>query len=226
MKKTVEWFNNPNLIVNMMIGLLAIGILISQTVAIRSGLDFQQAVNQLFNDNSVYTIYLVYFVSLNFKFGKRHFDALSVVMFVFQSIILLTSLLNIIQAVGLISIFDFIMHVALWLYISNSLIKRTSFWKNLNLEQVSFTFIKNIDYFYIVVASSLIILILGLIGSLDFNYVLIILLDCLVYIGVARYLYLFSKYFEDKNKQEEVEEEIIVASTVKTKKKKKGDVNG
>ncbi len=217
-RKKLEWYDNPNLIINMMIGLLAISILVSQTIAIRTGLSFQESVNQLFNDSSVYLFYLVYFVLINLKFGKKHFDALSIVIFVFQSILLLTSLLNIIQTVGVKTIFEFILSIGMWLYLSNSLIRTTKIWKAFNLDLVPTKFFKNIDYFYIVTASSLIILILGLIDSFDFNYVLVILLDCLVYIGVARYLYLYRKYNEDKNI---IEKPIDKIETAKKKKVKK-----
>ncbi len=216
-RKKVEWYDNPNLIINLMIGLLGIAVLVAQTIAIRMGLSFQESVNQLFNDSSVYLFYLVYFILINLRFGKKHFDALSIVAFIFQSILLLTSLLNIIQTIGIKTIFEFILSIGMWLYISNSLIRTTKIWNDFNLDLVPTKFFKNIDYFYIVTASSLIILVIGLIDSFDFNYVLVILLDCLVYIGIARYLYLYRKYNEEKKNIKKIDKEITI---VKKKVKK------
>ena len=74
----VEWYDNPGIITNIIIALIAIIIILSQSFAINNNLSTQAILSSIINHNSVYLIVLVYFVALKTRVGKRYFDFLNV----------------------------------------------------------------------------------------------------------------------------------------------------
>ena len=70
----IEWYDNPLIVTNIIIGLIAIIIILSQSFAINNNLSTQAILRSIINHNSIYLIVLVYFVALKTNIGKKYFD--------------------------------------------------------------------------------------------------------------------------------------------------------
>ena len=54
LKEEKEWYDNPNLITTMLIGVIILSILLSQSFAIRNHLDTATIFRSILNHNSLY----------------------------------------------------------------------------------------------------------------------------------------------------------------------------
>jgi c-di-AMP phosphodiesterase-like protein len=104
----------------------------------------------------------------------------------------------------------------------------TRLWRDLNLNKLPFDEVKNDWYYYVVFTISLILLLVNLIYSVDFNGVVTTLLDTCFIILFGRYIYLYRKYLEDNELKElegrtkkQLEENL--EKNKKSKEDKKGD---
>lgn len=199
--KEKEWYDDENLITSMLIGLLILIIILSQSFAIRNQLGLGFMVRSLLNYNSIYLIFLTYFILIKTKFGKRNFNICNVFLIIIQILVTLASLFNIFQGFHLTTIANFILNISLSCYMVNSLLKDTSLWERLHLDKIPFEKITNIQYFYIVSALAGLSLILGIFSSFSFDTVVLSLLEAMLMVGIARYLYLWTNY-QEKRKQE------------------------
>ena len=103
-EKNDEWYNNPNLISLLIIGIISLIILISQSFLVTSEVSALVLVQNILNHNITYMIVLVYFVLLQFNFGKKYFDYANVLMIIFFIVIFGTSLLTVLQSFTLVSL--------------------------------------------------------------------------------------------------------------------------
>ena len=62
-KTQVEWYDNPNIITDLIIIFIAIIIILSQSFAINNNLSTGEILRSIINHNSLYLIMLVYFVA-------------------------------------------------------------------------------------------------------------------------------------------------------------------
>ena len=69
-QKEKEWYDNPNLLTNILIGLIAIIIIFSQTFAVRNNLGAEDIFRSLLNYNSIYILMLIYFILLKTRVGR------------------------------------------------------------------------------------------------------------------------------------------------------------
>ena len=69
-ENVVEWYDNPNLITSLLIGLIALIILLSQSFAINSSMSTVYILRNILNHNSVYLLMLVFFIMVKYSIGK------------------------------------------------------------------------------------------------------------------------------------------------------------
>ena len=116
-KKTeIEWYDNPGIVTNVIITLIAVIIILSQSFAINNNLSTQEILRSIINHNSVYLIVLVYFVALKTKIGKRYFDFLNVFLILLYFITGVTSILTVFQSFSLETLISCAMHLVLFIY--------------------------------------------------------------------------------------------------------------
>ena len=125
----VEWYDNPGIITNIIIALIAIIIILSQSFAINNNLSTQAILSSIINHNSVYLIVLVYFVALKTKVGKRYFDFLNVFLVLLYFITAVTSILTLFQSFSLETFVGCLLHLTLFIYLFHILFRRTRVWK-------------------------------------------------------------------------------------------------
>ena len=100
-KTQVEWYDNPNIITDLIIIFIAIIIILSQSFAINNNLSTQAILRSIINYNSIYLIVLVYFVALKTNIGKKYFDFLNILYLHHLSSVEITSILTIFQSFSL-----------------------------------------------------------------------------------------------------------------------------
>ena len=113
MKNTNEkdWYDSPNIITYIIIGLLVILIILSQSFAIQNHLSATDILRSILNHNSVYVITLVYFILIRTKVGKKYFDYLNIIMSIFYILISFAGLFTVFQSFGLASLLGLAINV-------------------------------------------------------------------------------------------------------------------
>ena len=114
--KEKDWFDSPRMVTYVIIGLLIVLIILSQSFAINSQLGTSDIIRSILNHNSIYVLTLIYFVMLHFKVGKKYFDHLIVIMLVFFGLITLASMFTVFQSFGLASLLQLGINILFTIY--------------------------------------------------------------------------------------------------------------
>lgn len=199
-KKGLEWYDNPTLITNLIIGLIALIIILSQSFAINNNLSTTSMLRNILNHNSTYLIVLVYFVFLKTKFGKKYFDFLNLFLILLYFITFITSILTVFQSFGLSTLLSLALHALLFVYLFHTFLRGTRFWKEFSLEKSPFNELTNDWYFYAIVIVSISVLAVQLISVASFDGTVLAVFDWIYALLFARYIYLYFVFLEKKKK--------------------------
>ena len=131
----VEWYDNPNIITNLIIIFIGIIIILSQSFAINNNLSTSEILRSIINHNSLYLILLVYFVALKTKVGKRYFDFLNVFLILLYFLNAITSVLTIFQSFSLDALVGCVLQLVLFIYLFHTMFRRTRIWKEFHLSK-------------------------------------------------------------------------------------------
>ena len=71
-KNEKDFFDSPSMITFILIGLLVVLIILSQSFAIQSHMEAGEIFRSIINHNSIYLVSLIYFILIRFKVGKKH----------------------------------------------------------------------------------------------------------------------------------------------------------
>lgn len=200
-KLEIEWYDNPGLVTNLIIGLIAIVIILSQSFAINNNLSAQEILSSIINHNSVYLIVLVYFVALKTKIGKRYFDFLNIFLILLYFMTGVTSILTLFQSFSLETLVGCALHLILFVYLFHTLFRRTRIWKEFHLDKSPFNEIKNDAYFYSIVVLSVVLLAIDLIATTTLDGTILSILDACYTVLFARYVYLYGCFVDNKEKK-------------------------
>ena len=198
-KNEREWFNNSNIITTVAIALLTLIIILSQSYAVKNNLSTNDILRNLLNHNTLYIIGLIYFIPLKTKTGKKYFNYLNVFLILIYFIFSITSLLSVIRSLGITSLISFGINIVFFVYMIHVFMKNTRFWKELKLEKSPFNEIKNEGYFYTIVVLAIILLVVNLIYSENFDGVVLSLVSIAYTIVLARYIYSYGLYLDLSN---------------------------
>lgn len=193
-----DFFDSPNMITYILIGLLVVLIILSQSFAIQSHMEAGDIFRSIINHNSVYLVSLIYFVLIKVKFGKKYFDYLNVTMFVFYLLTTFASLFTIFQSFGFYSILNLAFNVLITLYFGYSFFTSTVIGKDLGLSDSPLSEINNGQYYYILIGIIAISLIVSLVSVNSFEDVVVYLLEAMYQFMFVRYVYLYKQYIERK----------------------------
>lgn len=196
--KEKDWFDSPRLVTYVIIGLLVILIILSQSFAINSQLGTTDIVRSILNHNSIYVLTLIYFALLHFKVGKKYFDHLNVIMLIFFGLITLASMFTVFQSFGLASLLQLGINILFTVYFLYAFISNTVIGKELHLSTSVIVELKNEQYFYLITTLLVFHLVVALINSTSFESIVISLLEVLFYFLFARYISLYKEYDDMK----------------------------
>ena len=196
--KEKDWFDSPRMVTYVIIGLLIVLIILSQSFAINSQLGTSDIIRSILNHNSIYVLTLIYFVMLHFKVGKKYFDHLNVIMLVFFGLITLASMFTVFQSFGLASLLQLGINILFTVYFLYAFISNTVIGKELHLSTSVIVELKNEQYFYLITTLLVVHLVVALINSTSFESIVISLLEVLFYFLFARYISLYKEYDDRK----------------------------
>ena len=224
-----DFFDSPSMITYILIGLLVVLIILSQSFAIQSHMEAGDIFRSIINHNSIYLVSLIYFILIRVKFGKKYFDYLNVVMFVFYLLTTFASLFTIFQSFGFDSILNLAFNVLITLYFGYSFFTSTVIGKDLRLSDSPLAEINNGQYYYLLIGIIAISLIVSLVSVNSFEDVVVHLLEAIYKFMFVRYIYLYKEYierkelevFKEKEKKEEKVEEVKEDKIIKEEEKPK-----
>lgn len=197
MDKKEKWYNNANTVTNIIIGVILLIIVISQSFALgRNG--SIELFTSIINHNSIYLFILIYLALLKLPAGKSYFNYLNVFLIFIYFITTITSLLTMIQAFSLNSSLDFFLNILLLIYLVHTLMRDTRIWREFYLSKSPFNELPNDFMFYSISGVSLVLLAVNLISTVAIRGVILSTLDTVYIILMARYVYLYRNYLDKK----------------------------
>ena len=207
-KNNIEWYDNPTIITWLIILIISVIILSSQSFSINSNIDPIRMFQDILNHNITYMIALVYFVSLKTKLGKKYFDYSNIFMIIVFFITFITSILTVFQSFGLATLLSLAIHTLMLVYFFHIFMRGTRLWKEFNLSKSPFNELTNEWFFYALVIIEVILFTVNLISTATFNGTVLATFDCIYVILLSRYIYLYSVYLDEKkiNVKEEKQE--------------------
>lgn len=208
-KTEKEWYDNANLLTSIIIGVILVTIIMSQAFAVRNNIGATNILRSLFNHNTTYLLALVYFCFIKSKTGKRYFNLVNILYIALYLLMVLAAFLTIFQSFGIASLAGLLLNFVILFYMIYTFLKGTRYWKEFKLDKAPFDEIKNEWYFYAICVLSGTVLLVHLIGAVNFDGVVLSLFDAIYTILFGRYIYLYKDYEEKKE------------VTLKNKKRKK-----
>lgn len=192
------WYDNPSIVTWLIILIISIIILSSQSFSINSNVDTLRMFQDVLNHNITYMIALVYFVSLKTKFGKKYFDYINLVMIVVFFILFVTSILTVFQSFNLATLLSLAIHTLLVVYFFHVFMRGTRFWKEFSLDKSPFNELSNEWFFWALVIIEVVLFSVNLITTATFNGTVLATFDCIYIILFSRYIYLYGVYLDSK----------------------------
>lgn len=200
-KKTIEkeWYNNPSIISTLIVGLIALIIILSQSFAINGEVSGFTLFSNVLNHSISYMFILAYFVVLRFKVGKTYFNYINLALMALCFIQGVASLLTMIQSFSLTSLLVFIVQLLVFVYLFHTFLRKTVIWKEFKLEKSFFNDFTNSWYFYAIVVVDVVLVTVNFITISNFDGIVLSLLDCLYTILFARYIYLYGEFINNRD---------------------------
>lgn len=193
-EKNIEWYNNPNFIIWLIIGIISLIILSSQSFTSIGNVSPIKMVQNILNHNITYMIVLVYFISLKTKAGKKYFDYSNILMILFFTITFVTSILTIFQSFSLVSILTLFNNFLILIYFFHNFLRGTRFWKEFKLNKSPFNELSNDWYFNAIMVIEITLYAVSLISMTTVDGTFLATFDCIYIILFTRYVYLYGEY--------------------------------
>ena len=193
-EKNIEWYNNPNFIIWLVIGIISLIILSSQSFTSIGNVSPIKMFQNILNHNITYMIVLVYFISLKTKFGKKYFDYSNILMILFFTITFITSILTIFQSFSLVSILTLFNNFLILIYFFHTFLRGTRFWREFKLNKSLFNELTNDWYFNAIMVVEITLYAVSLISMTTVDGTFLATFDCIYIILLTRYVYLYGEY--------------------------------
>lgn len=217
-KDNTLWYDNPSIVTWLIILIISIIILSSQSFSINSNVNALRMFQDILNHNITYMIALVYFISLKTKFGKKYFDYINIVMIVVFFIVFITSILTVFQSFNLVTLLTLAINTILVVYFFHVFMRGTRFWNEFSLEKSPFNELSSDWFFWALVIVEVTLFAVNLITTTTFNGTVLATFDCIYVILLSRYIYLYSLYLDEKKINVKVEKEEVKENESKAAK--------
>ena len=194
-KDKIKWYESGNVITNLIIGIIILIIVCSQSFAVitNASLDLFSSV---INHNSIYLLILVYFVILKTKTGKKYFNYLNIFLVFLYFISTITSLLTVIQSFSLNTILSFVENSVLLIYLIHTMFRDTRLWKEFHIDKSPFNEISNDGYYNALIVIVVFTLVINLISTVVVSGLFLSILDAIYVLLFGRYIYLYREYLD------------------------------
>ena len=146
--KNVSWYNNPNILTNIILVTAIIIIAVSQAMAVKSNVSGILMLRNLLNHNLTYMAAIVYFIFLKTKVGRRNFSIMNVCYIMLYVVNTVASVFTIVQSFSLSSILAFVLNVLVLCYICVTFLPETRLWKDYSLGKLPLQEVNNDGYLF------------------------------------------------------------------------------
>ena len=197
------WYNNPDILTTIILITAVVIIVISQAIAVNSNLSASAMIRNLFNHNLTYIAGIIYFGLLKTSVGRKNFSLINVIYILLYIMVTIASVFTIFQSFGISAIRGVVVNVIIVCDMVYTFLPETRLWKDLKLNKLPLTEIRNDWFFYIVFVMSVALLLVNLIDVANFSGVVITLFDTAYMILFGRYIFLYKEYI-DENKVKKV----------------------
>lgn len=199
-KKKITWYDNANIVVNVIIGIILAIVICSQSFAIGGGVSLT-LFGSVINHNSMYLLILIYFILLKTSFGKVYFNYLNLYFMFIYLIFSIASLLTFVQSFSLDTLLSFTLlsfglNIIMLIYLVHTFFRGTRVWKEFRLSESPFNEFTNDFFFYSIVIVGALLLSVNLISTREISGVVISTLDYLFTVLLGRYVFLYRNYLD------------------------------
>ena len=195
-EKKLKWYDNGEVLTSIILCIITLIVVASQGLA-NGQLSFA-FFSSVINHNSVFILVFVYFAFLKFDFGKKNFNYLNIFLVFLYFLTTITSLLTVIQSFSLATALSFILNFLLLIYLSHTLFRDTTIWKDFYMSYSPFNELSNEWFFYAVLVVMVFSLAVDLISTVEVDGVVISFLDAVYYGLFARYIFLYREFLDRK----------------------------
>ncbi len=202
-KKEKMWYDNATILTNIIIGLIIITIILSQSFAVNNNIGAINTFRSLFNHNGSYILALIYFVLIKSRHFQKYFNVTNLLYIFFYFLNSFASLLTIFQSFSVSSLCSLLLNIIILFYMVYTFLYDTRLWKDFKLGNLPFDEIKNEWYYYSINFFAFIVLLSNLIGAINFDGVVLSLFDAIYTCLFARYIYLYKEYELSKIEKKE-----------------------
>lgn len=197
------WYNNPDILTTIILITAIVIIVISQAIAVNSNLSASAMIRNLFNHNLTYIAGIIYFTLLKTSVGRKNFSLINVIYILLYIMVTIASIFTIFQSFGLSAIIGLVLNVIVLCYMIYTFLPETRLWKDLKLNKLPLTEIRNDWFFYIVCVMSGALLLVNLIDVANFSGVVITIFDMAYMILFGRYIFLYKGYVDENKLKKE-----------------------
>ncbi|MBR2827616.1 MAG: hypothetical protein IKE70_00070, partial [Bacilli bacterium] len=193
----MKWYNDAGFLSILLIGIILIIIFFSQSFLGGNNLSLH-FIGSVINHNSSYLVVLVYFIFIQFSFGKRYFNYFNVLLTFLYFLATITSFLTILQSFSLTTVLTFTLHFVFLVYLFHTMFRGTRVWKEYHLGESPFNELNNEWLFYAVCVLSLFLLAVKLISTTVLSGVFLSTMDSIYFILLGRYIFLYREFLDHK----------------------------
>ena len=210
-KKEKMWYDNARFLTDLIIGLIIITIILSQSFAVNNNIGAINTFRSLFNHNGSYILALIYFVLIKSRHFQKYFNITNLLYIAFYFLNVFASFLTIFQSFGIASLCSLLLNIIILIYMIYTFLYGTRLWKDFKLGNLPFDEIKNEWYYYAINFFTIVVLFVNLISANisngNFDGVVLSLFDAIYNCLFSRYIYLYKKYELSKMNDKEVKDE-------------------
>lgn len=192
-----KWYDDAGFLSILMIGCILIIIFFSQSFLGGNNLSLH-LIGSVINHNSTYIVVLVYFLFIQFSFGKRYFNYFNALLTFLYFLSTITSFLTILQSFSLATVLSFTLHFVLLVYLFHTMFRGTRVWREYHLSDSPFNELTNDWLFYTVCVLSAFLLAVRLISTTALSGVFLSTLDSIYFLLLGRYIFLYREFLDRK----------------------------
>ena len=193
----LKWYDSGYVVISLIIGCILVIIFTSQSFAAGEKLSLE-LIGSVINHNSTYLILLIYFIFLNFRFGKKYFNYFNLLLVFLYFLSSITSFLTIISSFSLTTVLTFTINFVFFIYLIHTMSRGTRVWKEFHFSKSPFNELTNEWLFCCILVLASFLLAVRLISTTALSGVILSVLDSIYFALFARYIYLYREYLDKK----------------------------
>ena len=197
-KEKTLWLNNPNILSSLIL-LVIFLIIVSNQGYIANG-NTKEIMSNVVNNNTIFILVFIYFACLKFKFGKKNFNILNIILLFLYFIFALTTALQLFKVFSIIALLYALINILLFIQLFHTLLRDTRYWEDYGIEKSPFNELDEDFYFNGILLLSVLYLVVNMLALDQVRDLSVSLFTSIYYIFFSRFVYLYDKHLDKKKK--------------------------